>query len=509
MPKLPDRLRLDKPPLIYWLQAGCAALVERLAPGAVVGTHAVVWPMRLPSVLGATAAALLTYVLGRRLFAGPTAALAGALLGCCVVVVADARQARADQVLLALIVLAQLALWQVWNGARHGQRVRRAWPALFWLAVALGVLTKGPIAPAVCGATVLGLCVLTRSWGWVRELRPVAGALGAVALVAAWVVPLIVLTGWEPLAGVLWREVLVRGALPREGHWGPPGYHALLAPLLFWPGSLLLLAGLGWGMRRGVRGSWRAAWRLRAGRPAEAFCLAWLVPGWLMFELAGTKLPHYVLPMYPALALLAARAAGALSGRRGGRLPLQTAGLMMWVVMGGAWLVAVPLAGRLAGLSITWGSGAVLLAATLAGGAAMFVAVCDVVQRRAVRAAWVGCAAMIACGVTVFQVVLPGARDLWLSDALAAELHRLDPATVRPLADTGHREDSLVYLTRGRVQRLRPGEAPAWLAAHGGALLICDAREVPDGATVLAGVSGWNITRGRWVRLAVVEFTGE
>ena len=47
----------------------------------------------------------------------------------------------------------------------------------------------------------------------------------------------------------------------------------------------------------------RSAWRRE---PAVSFLLAWLVPSWIVFELAVTKLPHYVLPLYPAIAILIA-----------------------------------------------------------------------------------------------------------------------------------------------------------------------------------------------------------
>src|SRR5216684_1346208 len=73
----------------------------------------------------------------------------------------------------------------------------------------------------------------------------------------------------------------------------PPFSYLLLGLASFWPGSLLLVPAI-------VRG-----WR-RHEAPAERFLLAWLVPAWVFLELVPTKLPHYVLPLYPALALLAA-----------------------------------------------------------------------------------------------------------------------------------------------------------------------------------------------------------
>ena len=77
----------------------------------------------------------------------------------------------------------------------------------------------------------------------------------------------------------------------KERHGGLPGYYTVLAPLLLFPATLALPAGL------------VAAWRYRA-EPAVRFALCWLIPTWIVFEAVPTKLPHYTLPAYGALAWL-------------------------------------------------------------------------------------------------------------------------------------------------------------------------------------------------------------
>src|SRR6185312_3112586 len=99
----------------------------------------------------------------------------------------------------------------------------------------------------------------------------------------------------------------------QEGHGAPPGYFLLLSPVLLFPAVLLLPAAA-------VTG-----WRGRA-EPAIRFALAWLIPSWLVFELVPTKLPHYTLPCFGAIAWLMAaaltRPMGALSRRVGAILNL-------------------------------------------------------------------------------------------------------------------------------------------------------------------------------------------
>src|SRR6185312_8046787 len=81
----------------------------------------------------------------------------------------------------------------------------------------------------------------------------------------------------------------------QESHGAPPLTYLALSLATFWPGSLFLAPALFEGWRR-------------RDAPATRFLLAWLAPAWVLIELVPTKLPHYALPLYPALALLAAAA---------------------------------------------------------------------------------------------------------------------------------------------------------------------------------------------------------
>ena len=114
-------------------------------------------------------------------------------------------------------------------------------------------------------------------------------------LVGPWAIAITIATD-----GGFWREAIggdlgakVTGAA--ESHGGFPGFYAVLAPLLLFPATLLLPAALSTG------------WSRRA-EPAIRFLVCWLVPAWLIFEIAPTKLPHYTLPTFGAIALLMAAA---------------------------------------------------------------------------------------------------------------------------------------------------------------------------------------------------------
>ena len=167
--------------------------------------------------------------------------------------------------------------------------------AVFWAALALSILVKGPIGPMVVALTLIALGLWDRKIAWLKTLGWGWGAILLLAVLGPWALAITVATD-----GAFWGAAVGGDLAPKllgeqEGHGAPPGFHALLLPLLMFPACLLLPAGL------------IAGWRART-EPAVRFALCWLIPAWLVFELTPTKLVHYTLPLYGALAWLMARA---------------------------------------------------------------------------------------------------------------------------------------------------------------------------------------------------------
>ena len=229
VPQVGESPRINKPPLIYWLQTVAAAIATGGDPGADA-----IWMYRLPSVLAAAFGVLATWWVAGRLFARrPDAAalalLAGGMLAGCPIYAWDARQARADQVMVACTTIAMAALWCA--GRRHVERSRLRSlllpHTLLWAAVALGVLAKGPITPMVVGCTLIAYRVTARRalvpWRWVG-----AGLVLVLVLLAPWFIAVGGAIGWERLGEVLHAELIERSASAKEGHAGPPGYHLVL-----------------------------------------------------------------------------------------------------------------------------------------------------------------------------------------------------------------------------------------------------------------------------------------
>ena len=456
-----DEARNRKPAGIYWLQALSVA-------GLSGAERADIWPYRLPSLLGAVAAVFLTFALGRALVGAPAALLGAALLASSLTLVAEAHLAKTDAVLLGLVTAAQLSLGKIYCAARNRGKNRgkteaqprsgEAWALLFWAALGAAALIKGPVAPLLALLTALSLAAADRKARWLLDLRPLWGAALFLAMVGPWLYLVSRATQGAFLSESLGHDFLGKLLGAQESHGVLPGDYTLLLALTFWPGSLFLGGGL-------LRG-----WRERA-QPAERFLLAWAVPFWIVLELVPTKLPHYLLPVYPALALLAAAALV-----KGFRRPLWLDAVsgFLWAAASlaiAAVLIAAPMAlGR--GLSAAGVTDAAII--LLMGGSLLyhFWRSSRAMPGLAARAAILA----LLTFAPALSFVAPSLDRLWLSRGAANLVHADAPADA-PVAVAGYNEPSLIFLL-GTATKIVPGGAAAgFLAGNPGAVALVEGRE--------------------------------
>ncbi len=303
-----DSERNKKPAGAYWAQA--ASVLTFSTPNARE-----IWAFRLPSVAGAVLAALFTYAIGCALFSRQTGTMAALMLASAPGVIGEAAIAKADALLLAAVCAAMAALAQI-HIMRNAGRQAPIWlAALFWTALGIGALIKGPIAPLI-GISAAMLISIGRPWrDCQRALRPGLGVAILGLLIGPWLLAISAATDGRFLVESAGRDFLGKISSVQESHSGPIGYYVALAPIFLWPVAAVFPAALTAAIKR-----WRD--------PSIGFLLAWLVPGWLLFELTATKLPHYTLPLYPALCLLAAETV-----RKGWANPLLTkAGAVLYLV---------------------------------------------------------------------------------------------------------------------------------------------------------------------------------
>ncbi len=273
-------LRCDKPVLLYWAQIACAQLV---------GVNE--WSARLPSALAALLTVLAIYELGRRMFTARAGLWAGLVLGTSVAFLGAAHFANPDALLLAFGTLALALFWH------DVQSAGRGWLGAVGVCAGLAVLAKGPVGLVLpAGVAILFLA-------WQRRLRHLwdvrVGWFVFLLLLTAvpWYALVTAETRGAWLGGFLRHHNINRATSALEGHSGPWYYYlpVLLAGLAPW--SIFLFTAL-----------WHAWRRLRQGDDREAlavrFLIVWFAVYLVFFSAVRTKLPNYVLPVYPALALL-------------------------------------------------------------------------------------------------------------------------------------------------------------------------------------------------------------
>ena len=460
--------RNRKPIGIHWLQVPFAAAARAMH----VATLNPVWPYRLPSLAGGMLAVLATFEIGLAMGRRRAALLAGAMLASCVVLTVETHMAKTDAALLGATTLAMAVLARAYAGG-----VGRGQAALFWLAMGAGILLKGPITPMVAGLTVVTLVVADRRARWLLGLRPVSGVLLMLAVVLPWFIAIGIATHGAFFGDAVGGDLGRKLASGDDAHGAPPGLHLLLLPLLAFPATLPLLRSLP---------SW---WRDRRDPPTR-FLLAWIVPCWIVFEAAPTKLPHYTLPLYPALFLLAARVpASPPAGwwpRRAAPAITAAAGLLLGV---GAF--ALPLA--------------VGAAPLLGVPAALAVGLVGWLALQPGRPT-LALAAMPLVTVALLGFELPQAAPLWLAPQLQAM--RADSGDAGPLAAAGFHEPSLMFLAgtdtvlaptgTDAARAMAAGTAQeAAVAAPDRPAFEAEAARLGLAVQPLGQVRGFNYSRGR------------
>jgi 4-amino-4-deoxy-L-arabinose transferase-like glycosyltransferase len=490
-----DDVRYKKPVGVYWLQA---AAVETASVLGLPRPEVRIWLYRVPSLIGAIGAVLLTYWAALAFVTRRGAILAGLMLGSSVLLGAEARLAKTDALLLLTVVAAMGALARVYLSWQRGEDPVHppwSWPAIFWTALACGVLLKGPLILMFVGLTIVTLAILDRSAAWLWRLRPVWGLMWMLVLVLPWFVAIYWRAGDAFFADSIGGDMLSKLAA-QESHGAPPGVYLLLFWVTFWPGAPL--AGM----------AAPAVWRARR-EPGAQFLLAWLVPSWIVFELVLTKLPHYVLPLYPAIAILTI---GALERRVLSR---------SWLRRGAAWWFAIP-----ALTSIIAVVGAISLTRQPVFLAWPFVAAALIFglfawwlydDNRAERSLLTAVGAAMFLVVAIYGVVVPALTPLFPSAEIARALRNV--VCVGPkAAAAGFHEPSLVFMT-GTSTLLTDGSGAADFLGQGSCRFALVEQRSERGFVqraeaiglrynVASRIDGYNISQGKAISIAIFRSEG-
>lgn len=292
----------DKPPLIYWLMMFFMRIFGENEFGA-----------RFVSAPATAASSFLVFLIASRLFDRRAGLWSMLVFASSTLTVYLGITAMLDAVLVLTVCLA------LWSFLAIMQDREGFWgkAAIFLVAMSLSLLTKGPVGPSVIVPAVAITWLLTRGGEkapfWQMAVLAAATFAG-VGIFLLWAIPANNMSNGELLQAGIGEHVIGRALKPMQNH-GAPGWLGYLAflpayiPTLligFMPATLFLPAALAGVSRRAAA----------VGSPSpRLFLLSWMVPGFVMFSLAATKLPHYIEPMFPAFAIAAgAVIAGNLTG---------------------------------------------------------------------------------------------------------------------------------------------------------------------------------------------------
>ena len=503
--KFQDEIRAKKPIGIYWLQSASAALFG----SEDISSY------RLPSLVGYIVSLVLCYLFVRNLWPDSRhlqQLVSSSLLASCFIILAEAHIAKTDSLLLSLIMTQQFSLWLFYKN-RHldkhlnkhllNNRSGRVW---FWVSMAFAILVKGPIAPFLALTTLLGLVIIERELRWIRELRFVSGLLIMGIICLPWFLAVSIATDGSFLAQAVTKDLLPKLASGQESHGAPPGTYVLTILLLMFPVSIFLGS-----FSRTNAQFWRS--------DATKFCFVWFVGYWFVIELIPTKLPHYVLPMLPALIMLIGRAVflpvSLLKWRRITEVIIFVISALSGVLLlsAGLW-GAAKLGAENGGFAFAF----VLFALLLIFGifAFGFKWIRDDSTQIIKRGQVVLVASIlgIAFNCVLFSGIIVNLKSIHIASLIEQELEAL-AIDANIIALAGYHEPSAVFTLGEEILLLSANEAALLLAEAPEATIIVESRHLKQFQTAalkldipthqLSKVDGFNISKGQFVELYFIS----
>ncbi len=317
-----DRARNKKPAGAYWLQSGMIKVFSE--PGE---RH--LWAQRVPSVFGAILAVLATFWGSLSFINKRPAFMGAALFAASFGFVFEAHIAKTDALLCGFSALTLAALLHL----RKHENKRL--PIILWGALGAGTLIKGPVLPAIFIVCLLTLALWERKIKWMKPLM----SWGGIALFSIMILPWAVMI-WQATDGLFFKEAIggdlgskLGGAQEKHGGWF--GYYTLTLWVFFWPACLfvpLTIVSIFRSQRTFPVTQAPVSASHNFVFQAIRLLIAWFVPFFILLELIPTKLPHYPLPLYPALIMLCAYSFGMLKSFETYKTALRLGGVIFALI---------------------------------------------------------------------------------------------------------------------------------------------------------------------------------
>jgi 4-amino-4-deoxy-L-arabinose transferase-like glycosyltransferase len=272
---------LDKPILLYWLVA---------LSFKIFGTAE--WSARLPSVLSAVGCLFLVYRFARTEWGMWEA------LWSCLILVTSVEFLVLSRIVIFDMLLTLFTTWALLSFYAAQKTDRSRWTNVHWsmmyIAVGAATLVKGLVGLAIPGMVIFFYLLFSRKWFLLSQMKLAVGAIIYLAIVAPWY-------AWTELRNpgylryFFWEEHFVRYLTAHFSRTHDWYYFFAVLGVGFLPWSLILPATI------------RSFWK-RLDNELNLFLVLWVILPFIFFSVSHSKLPHYILPIFPALGLLTGRA---------------------------------------------------------------------------------------------------------------------------------------------------------------------------------------------------------
>jgi 4-amino-4-deoxy-L-arabinose transferase-like glycosyltransferase len=490
VPTFNGEVWFDKPILLYWLMS---VPVRLLGPSELA--------CRLPSVFGTAVTLLLTFFIGKKLFDAKSGLWAEAILATTLLMLFVGSSALVDGIAMPFIVGAMA----IFIG-RQGEKIRAIDSGAIGVLMGLGMLAKGPLGllPVFVMIVVLwfgreNIGGFIRNFIWV--LIAVVIAAGIFLL---WAIPANRATDGELYKVFFGKHIVGRALSPMEGHGGNffkylPYYPAIMVAgffpwVIFLPGAFSVIIS----KRIGNAG-------------AQNILLSWIIVTVVLMTFVATKLPHYILFAWPAMAIMVGGTITAMGKNifneqdkkwlRGGMWFLGPVGLG---IAGG--LISIGHFMKIEGLILPGLiCGTIMLAMTI---------ICCYLQ---VREKFIGTAKVVLAGVLIFIilllfVLLPAIEAIKISPHIAKAIREKTGKDV-PVAMYKYAEPTLnFYVGRNITQLRKTDEVVGWLKGAETSVLIIPRKDFEDikqnagdiAFEEIASKKGINYSKGKEVEVVAL-----
>jgi 4-amino-4-deoxy-L-arabinose transferase-like glycosyltransferase len=491
VPTFNGEVWFDKPILLYWLMS---VPVRLLGPSEIA--------CRLPAVFGTAVTLLLTFFIGKKLFDAKSGLWAETILATTLLMLFVGSSALVDGIAMPFIVGA-MAIFVV----RQGNKIRAIDAAAIGVLMGLGMLAKGPLGLLPVFVVIVALWFGRENIsGFIRNLLLVSFAvIVAAGIFLLWAIPANRATDGELYRVFFGRHILGRALSPMEGHGGN-----FLLYLPYYP-AMMIAGFFPWVIF--LPGAFSAIIRKRIGNAgARNILLSWITTTVVLMTFAATKLPHYILFAWPAMAIMVGGTITATGKNifneqdrkwlRGGVWFLGPIGLGI-----GTGLVACGYFLKIEGLKLPGLiCGAVILAIT---------AICWILQIR--ERFTVNAKIILAGTVILFMPVLfgllPAVEAIKISPHIAKAIREKTDKDV-PVAMYKYAEPTLNFYVGRNIAHLRKtDDVVEWLKGTGNRALIIPRKDFEDirqnagdiTFEEIASKKGVNYSKGREVEVIALS----